>query len=77
MVSTVVQAESYNNILVQKGLVSLMKKRSLTICRSCGREFRGRPGAYRCTSCKEKENQYRAQRERMKRSLPYYLKADI
>jgi len=42
-----------------------MKKRSLTICRSCGREFRGRPGAYRCTSCKEKENQYRAQRERM------------
>jgi hypothetical protein len=31
----------------------------------------------RCPVCRKKEAQYRQQREKMKRSLPYYLKTDI
>jgi len=54
-----------------------MKKVPYTICRQCGRDFPGNPSMRRCPTCRKKEAQYRAQRERMKRNLPYYLKTDI
>jgi rubrerythrin len=54
-----------------------MKKVVMNICRYCGTEFRGHTGSYRCPECRKKEQQYKAQREKMRRSLPYYLKADI
>jgi rubrerythrin len=55
----------------------MTKKTSYTICRQCGRDFPGNPSMRRCPSCRKKEAQYRAQREKMKRNLPYYLKTDI
>lgn len=54
-----------------------MKKLSVHICRDCGQEFRGRSGSYRCPNCRKKEMRYKEQREKMRRSLPFYLKADI
>jgi rubrerythrin len=55
----------------------VMKKIVYTICRQCGRDFPGNPSMRRCPTCRKKEALYRAQREKMKRSLPYYLKTDI
>ncbi len=54
----------------------MMKKLVLTICRSCGREFRGRNSSARCPECRKKEAKYKEQREKMRRSLPFYLKPD-
>lgn len=53
-----------------------MKKIVNAVCRDCGHEFRGTVGSYRCPSCKKKEARYKAQREKMRRSLPFYLKPD-
>jgi rubrerythrin len=64
--------------LYWQGMCSLdMKKIVYTICRQCGRDFPGNPSMRRCPTCRKKEALYRAQREKMKRSLPYYLKTDI
>jgi rubrerythrin len=54
-----------------------VKKVILNVCRFCGSDFQGQSGAYRCPRCKKKEEQYRAQREKLRRSLPYYLKTDV
>jgi len=54
-----------------------MKKIVSTVCRDCGHQFRGRAGSYRCPSCRRKEARYKAQREKMRRGLPFYLKTDI
>jgi rubrerythrin len=54
-----------------------MKKQVVSVCRDCGQEFRGRSGSSRCPNCRKKEAQYRAQREKMRRSLPFYLKTDV
>jgi rubrerythrin len=54
-----------------------MKKITSNVCRYCGNVFRGHSGSYRCPSCKKKEEQYKAQREKMRRALPFYLKTDI
>jgi len=69
------RGENFWREYVVKYLVS--KKTSYTICRQCGRDFPGNPSMRRCPVCRKKESQYRAQREKMKRSLPYYLKTDI
>jgi ribosomal protein L40E len=54
-----------------------VKKEVLNVCRYCGSGFQGPSGAYRCPRCKKKELQYKAQREKLRKSLPYYLKTDI
>jgi tRNA(Ile2) C34 agmatinyltransferase TiaS len=53
-----------------------MKKVASNICRDCGNTFRGKIGAFRCKECAIKEARYRHQRERMRRALPFYLKAN-
>lgn len=54
-----------------------MKKIAVNVCRDCGSQFRGQTGSYRCPDCRKKEIQYKQQREKMRRSLPFYLKTDI
>ncbi|MDH4071306.1 MAG: hypothetical protein OEV30_12895 [Ignavibacteria bacterium] len=51
-----------------------MKKIVVNVCRDCGNSFRGHSGSYRCPECRKKEEQYKAQREKMRRALPYYLR---
>ncbi len=53
------------------------QKLVINVCRTCGNDFKGRSGAYRCPRCRKKEQQYKAQREKLRRSLPYYLKTDM
>jgi len=53
------------------------KKLVTNICRICGRDFHGQPSSYRCPRCKKEDERYKAQREKLRRSLPYYLKTDI
>jgi len=55
----------------------IVKKVVSNVCRDCSNEFRGPSGSYRCPECRKKEAQYKEQRERMRRSLPFYLKTDI
>jgi tRNA(Ile2) C34 agmatinyltransferase TiaS len=55
----------------------MAKKEVLTVCRICGSGFRGQSGSYRCPRCKEQDRKYKAQREKLRRSLPYYLKTDV
>ncbi|HEX9658239.1 MAG TPA: hypothetical protein VGB89_15145 [Bacteroidota bacterium] len=55
----------------------MVKKRVSNVCRFCGNTFVGHSGAYRCPDCKKKELRYKAQREKQRRSLPYYLKTDM
>jgi len=55
----------------------MTKKEVLTVCRICGNGFRGQSGSYRCPRCKEQDRKYKAQREKLRRSLPYYLKTDV
>jgi tRNA(Ile2) C34 agmatinyltransferase TiaS len=59
-----------------RGAATRMKKVSSNVCRDCGREFRGRTGSYRCPECRKKEARYKEMREKMRRSLPFYLKTD-
>ncbi len=54
-----------------------MKKQTTNTCRDCGQSFRGHTGAYRCPNCRKKQQKYKEMREKMRRSLPYYLKTDI
>jgi Zn finger protein HypA/HybF involved in hydrogenase expression len=54
-----------------------VKKEVLNVCRYCANSFQGPSGSYRCPKCKKKELQYKAQREKVRKSLPYYLKTDI
>ena len=54
-----------------------MKKTVSNICRQCGKDFQGSSSLRYCPTCRKKEARYRAQREKMRRSLPYYLKTDI
>lgn len=56
---------------------SAMKKIAVNVCRDCGNQFRGQTGSYRCPECRKKEIRYKQQREKMRRSLPFYLKTDI
>jgi rubrerythrin len=51
-----------------------VKKIVVNVCRDCGNSFRGHSGSYRCPECRKKEEQYKAQREKMRRALPYYLR---
>jgi len=57
--------------------VQAKKKMVLNVCRICGKDFQGEPSSYRCARCKKEDERYKAQREKLRRSLPYYLKADI
>jgi Zn finger protein HypA/HybF involved in hydrogenase expression len=57
--------------------VQIKKKTVTNICRICGKDFHGEPSSYRCPNCKKEDERYKAQREKLRRSLPYYLKADI
>jgi len=55
----------------------MAKKTVQTVCRICGENFRGQTGSYRCPRCKKEDQRYKAHREKLKKSLPFYLKADI
>lgn len=57
--------------------VAVTKKQTTNTCRDCGQTFRGHTGAYRCPECRKKQQKYKEMREKMRRSLPYYLKTDI
>ena len=54
-----------------------MKKTVYNVCRQCGKDFQGTSSLRHCPNCRKKELQYKALREKMRRSLPYYLKTDI
>lgn len=54
-----------------------MKKTVSNVCRMCGKDFQGSSSLRHCPNCRKKETRYRAQREKMRRNLPYYLKTDI
>jgi rubrerythrin len=53
------------------------KKTVQAVCRVCGNDFRAQAGSYRCPRCKEEDRRYKAHREKLKKSLPFYLKTDI
>lgn len=55
----------------------MSKKEVLSVCRICGNDFRGQSGSYRCPRCKKEDQRYKAQREKLRKRLPFYLKADI
>jgi len=55
----------------------MAKKTVQTVCRICGNAFRGQAGSYRCTRCKQEDARYKAHREKLKKSLPFYLKTDM
>ncbi len=55
----------------------MMKKTVQAVCRICGNSFRGQAGSYRCPRCKKEDQRYKAQRKKLRRNLPFYLKADI
>ncbi len=52
----------------------LTKKKITTVCRDCDNEFRGRLGSNRCPRCRKEDEQHKAQREMLKKNLPFYLK---
>ena len=55
----------------------MTKKTVQTVCRICGNAFRGQAGSYRCPRCKENDQRYKLHREKLKKSLPFYLKTDM
>ena len=55
----------------------MTKKTVKSVCRVCGNDFRGQAGTYRCARCKEDDQRYKAHREKLKKSLPFYLKTDM
>ncbi len=55
----------------------MSKKSIMNVCRTCGKDFHGEPGSLRCPRCKKEDERYKAQREKLRRGLPYYLKTDI
>jgi rubrerythrin len=59
------------------GMRQNTKKAVQAVCRVCGNDFRGQAGSYRCPRCKEEDQRYKAHREKLKKSLPFYLKTDI
>jgi Zn finger protein HypA/HybF involved in hydrogenase expression len=67
-------SESIEEVELQ---VASIKKQTTNTCRDCGQSFRGHTGAYRCPECRKKQQKYKEMREKMRRSLPYYLKTDI
>ena len=59
------------------GMKQNAKKAVQAVCRVCGNDFRGQAGSYRCPRCKEEDQRYKLHREKLKKSLPFYLKTDI
>jgi rubrerythrin len=55
----------------------MTKKTALAVCRVCGNDFRAQVGTYRCPRCKEEDQKYKTHREKLKKSLPFYLKTDV
>jgi rubrerythrin len=62
---------------MREGKRQMTKKTVTTVCRICSNAFRGQAGSYRCPRCKEDDQRYKAHREKLKKSLPFYLKTDI
>jgi rubrerythrin len=62
---------------MSEGKRQTTKKTVQTVCRICGNAFRGQAGSYRCPRCKENDQRYKLHREKLKKSLPFYLKTDM
>jgi rubrerythrin len=62
---------------MREGKRQMTKKTVQTVCRICGNAFRAQAGSYRCTRCKENDQRYKLHREKLKKSLPFYLKTDM
>ena len=56
--------------------IRLRRAQGSTMSLSNGRRG-GQAGSYRCPRCKKEDQKYKAQRKKLRRSLPFYLKADI
>ena len=48
------------------------KKTITTVCRVCYNEFRGRLGSNSCPLCRKEDERRKAQREMLKKNLPFY-----
>ena len=61
---------------MREGKRQITRKTIQAVCRICGNAFRGQAGTYRCPRCKEEDQRHKSHREKLKKSLPFYLKTD-
>jgi Zn finger protein HypA/HybF involved in hydrogenase expression len=62
---------------MSEGKRQMTRKTIQAVCRICRNDFRGQAGSYRCPRCKQEDQRYKAQREKLKKRLPFYLKTDM